>query len=213
MRSAIVVCAGGPVRRGLPSFGNDAIVIAADGGVVEAQRLDLSIDRVVGDMDSAPPDLVAALEADDVAVERHPADKDASDLELAMESALKEGAEEILVLGGDGGRLDHLLGVALLLAAERWVGARIDAVLGAALVHVIREERRMDGEIGEFVSLFAAGGTASGITTEGLRWQLSNEALFPGSTRGLSNRFAEPRARVRVGEGVVLAVRPGTESP
>ena len=71
----------------------------------------------------------------------------------------------------------------------------------------------MDGEIGELVSLFAAGGTASGITTEGLRWQLSNEALFPGSTRGLSNEFARPRARVRVREGVVLAVRPGTESP
>lgn len=212
MRSAIVVCAGGPVRRALPSFGNDPIVIAADSGVVEAQRLDLSIDRVVGDMDSAPPDLVVALEAEGVAVERHPTDKDASDLELAMESALKEGAEEILVLGGDGGRLDHLLGTALLLAAERWVGARIDAVLGDALIHVIRDERGMHGEIGELVSLFAPGGTASGITTAGLRWRLSNEALFPGSTRGLSNEFAEPRARVRVREGVVLAVRPGTES-
>jgi thiamine pyrophosphokinase len=213
MRSAIVVCAGGPVRRALPPLGDDPTVIAADSGVVEAMRLDLSIDRVVGDMDSAPPALVAALEADGVAVERHPADKDASDLELAIEFALREGAGQLLILGGDGGRLDHLLGTALLLAAERWGGARIDAVLGAALVHVIRDERRLDGEIGELVSLFAACGTASGITTEGLRWQLSNEALFPGSTRGLSNEFAEPRARVRVREGVVLAIRPGTESP
>ena len=103
MRSAIVVCAGGPVRRALPPFGNDPIVIAADSGVVEAQRLDLSIDRVVGDMDSAPPELVAALEADGVAVERHPADKDASDLELAIESALRQGAEELLILGGTAG--------------------------------------------------------------------------------------------------------------
>jgi thiamine pyrophosphokinase len=213
MRSAIVICAGGPVRRALPVLDDDVLVIAADGGAVEARRLGLSIDRLVGDMDSAPADLVGELETDGVAVERHPVDKDASDLELALEVAVREGAEEILVVGGDGGRLDHLIGTAFLLSSERWAGVQLDAILGAGLVHVIRFERRIDGEIGELVSLFAAGGTASGITTEGLRWQLSNDAIFPGSTRGLSNEFSEPLARVRLREGVLLAIRPGSEAP
>jgi thiamine pyrophosphokinase len=213
MRSAIIVCAGGPVRRALPPIADDAVLVAADGGAIEAERLGLPIARLIGDLDSAPGELVARLEADGVPVERHPADKDASDLELALEMATREGAAEILVVGGDGGRLDHVLGVGLLLCSERWTGVQIDAVLGAALVHVVRDERTFSGEPGELISLFAVGGPASGVRTRGLRWQLDDDALLAGSTRGLSNVFVEPEATVRVGAGVVVAVRPGTESP
>jgi thiamine pyrophosphokinase len=213
MRSAIVVCAGGSVRRALPPLAEDAMVIAADGGALEAERLGLRIGRLVGDMDSAPAEVVDRLEAEGVEVERHPADKDFSDLELALEVACREGVEEILVLGGDGGRLDHLLGVSFLLGSDRWTGVRIDAVLGAALVHVVRDERELSGTPGELVSLFAVGGPASGVTTTGLRWQLDDDALLAGSTRGLSNVFVGSEASIRVGAGVVLAIRPGTESP
>jgi thiamine pyrophosphokinase len=213
MRSAIVVCAGGPARRALPAFEDETLVIAADSGAVEAERLGLTIDRLVGDLDSAPEAVVTRLEASGVPIDRYPADKDASDLELALEIAVAEGADELLVVGGDGGRLDHLLGTAFLLGSDRWRGVRIDAVLGDALVHVVRDERSMTGAVDELVSLFAVGGPADGITTTGLRWELRDEALAPGSTRGLSNAFVEPTAGVRVRHGVLLAIRPGSESP
>jgi thiamine pyrophosphokinase len=213
MRSAIVISAGGHVRRALPPFPNDAIVIAADGGALEAQRLGIRIDRLVGDLDSAPEDVVARLHGEGVPIERHPTDKDASDLELSLEVALREGAERILVLGGDGGRLDHTIGVGLLLASHRWVGVMMDAVLGAALVHVVHAERTFSGEPGELISLFAMGGPAAGVSTTGLRWQLDDDDLESGSTRGLSNEFVESKATVRLREGTVFAIRPGTESP
>jgi thiamine pyrophosphokinase len=213
MRSAIVISAGGPVRRALPPFPDDAVVMAADGGALEAERLGLRIDRLVGDLDSAPEDVVARLDAEGVPIERHPADKDASDLELALEVAVREGAERVLVLGGDGGRLDHTVGVGLLLASNRWVDVEVDAVLGAALVHVVREKRAFSGAPGELISLYAMGGAAEGVTTTGLRWQLDDDVLRAGSTRGLSNEFVGTEATVRAREGVVLAIRPGTESP
>jgi thiamine pyrophosphokinase len=213
MRSAIVVAAGGSVQRALPPVADDAIVIAADGGALEAERLGLRIDLLVGDLDSAPAQVVARLDADGVTIERYPEDKDASDLELAIEAALREGAEEVLVIGGDGGRLDHLFGAGLLLASERWEGVQLDAVLGAALLHVVRRERALTGEPGELISLYAMGGPATGVTTTGLRWQLDGDTLRAGSTRGLSNEFVGAAATVRVREGVVLAIRPGTESP
>jgi len=212
MRSAIVISAGGPVRRGLPAFPDDALVIAADGGALEAERLGMRIDRLVGDLDSAPADVVARLDADGVPIERYPPDKDASDLELALEAAVREGAERILVLGGDGGRLDHLLGGAFLLGSARWAGVEIDAVLGAALIHVVRGERAMRGEVGELVSLFAVGGPASGVTSTGLRWRLDDDTLLPGSTLGLSNLFVETDASIGIRDGVVLAIRPGNGS-
>jgi thiamine pyrophosphokinase len=213
MRSAIVISAGGPVRRALPPFPDDAIVIAADGGAIEAERLGMRIDRLVGDLDSAPAEMIVRLDADGVPIERYPEDKDASDLELAIEVALREGAEQILVLGGDGGRLDHLFGAGLLLASERWTDVRLDAVLGAALLHVVRTERLLTGEPGEVLSLFAMGEPAVGVTTAGLRWGLDDDTLLPGSTRGLSNEFVNATANIRVRDGLVLAIRPGTESP
>ena len=213
MRSAIIVAGGGPVRRALPTFPDDAIVIAADGGALEAERLGMRIDRLVGDLDSAPGEVVERLRAADVPIERHPTDKDASDLELALETALREDADHVLVLGGDGGRLDHLFGAGFLLASERWRGIRLDAVLGAALLHVVRRERTLSGGPGEVLSLFAVGGPAVGVTTTGLRWQLNDETLLPGSTRGLSNEFVDTDASVRMRDGVLLAIRPGTESP
>ena len=200
------------MRATLPTLDPGAIVIAADAGVHEAERIGLHVDLLVGDLDSADPAAVARVEATGGRVERHPADKDASDLELALVAAAAADARRVLVLGGDGGRLDHLLGNAFLLASTRFAELRIDAVLGAARIHVIRDERTMEGVAGELVSLFAAGGPALGVSTEGLRWRLDGDDLLPGSTRGLSNEFVEETAIVHVGDGVVLAVRPGAET-
>jgi len=177
-----------------------ATVIAADGGA----ELGWPVDLVVGDLDSISAETLARVEN----VERHPAEKDATDLELALAAALRLDPERILVLGGAGGRLDHLLGGLLLLAADAYAGVQVDAQFGAAAVHVVRGERMLLGEPGELISLFAVHGAASGIVTDGLVYPLRGEALEPSSTRGVSNVFATREARIAVQRGVVLAVRP-----
>ena len=208
-RTAIVVCAGGPARAALPDVPDDALVIAADGGILEAERLGLHVDLLVGDLDSAPPEAVERAPR----VERYPVDKDASDLELAVAAAVAADARRIVVVGGDGGRLDHLLGNAFLLASDRWADVEIEAVLGDARLWVVRSERTIDGGgPGQLVSLYAVGGPARGVTTAGLRWSLTDGELLPGSSLGLSNEFVSTHATVRVREGVVLAIRPGLET-
>jgi thiamine pyrophosphokinase len=142
-------------------------------------------------------------------VERHPAAKDATDLELALDGAVALGARRILVVGDGGGRLDHLLGALLLLGHERYAGIEVDALLGRAEAHVVRGVRRLEGEPGELVSLLALHGPAEGVATEGLRYPLRGETIDPGSSRGISNVFARPTATVAVERGVLLAVRPG----
>jgi thiamine pyrophosphokinase len=212
-RTAIVFCAGGPARASLPGVASDALVVAADAGVAEAERLGFHVDVLVGDLDSADAAAVERVEAAGGRIERHPADKDASDLELAMGTAVAAEARRIVVVGGDRGRLDHLLGNAFLLASARWGAVEVDAVFGAATLHVIHDDRSLAGTPGELISLYAVGGPASGVTTAGLRWALDGAELRAGSSLGLSNEFIEPTARVRVLDGVVLAVRPGREEP
>jgi thiamine pyrophosphokinase len=206
----VVVVAGGnpPDPDGLRQVPLGVPVIAADKGLEHAIALGLDVTVAVGDFDSASPDVVARAEAGATTVERHPAEKDATDLELALDRALSMSPERIVVLSGDGGRLDHLFSTLLLLGSSRYESVEIDAFIGAARVYVVRGERAIEGEPGELVSLFALQGPAEDVRTEGLSYSLDGETLEPGSTRGVSNVLVGERARVSVGSGVLLAICP-----
>jgi len=186
-----------------------APVIAADSGLDNALALGLETTFAIGDFDSASPGALAAAASSGVRMERYPAEKDASDLELALDVAIAMAPRRILVIATRGGRLDHGLANLLLLASDRYAGAEVDALVGDALVHVVRRERTFEGEPGEFLTLLALNGPAVGVTTYGLAYPLRGETLEPGSSRGLSNVFEGGTARVTVELGVVLAVRPG----
>ncbi len=206
--TALIVCGGGPVEGAL---WRADLVVAADGGLRQAVRLGLTPDLLVGDLDSATAAEVEAFELAGGKVERHPRDKDSTDLELALQACLDRGATHVVVAGGMQGRLDHTLGNALVLASNRWNGLQIDARFGPAQAHVIRGERSLTGTPGETLSLFALGGVAEGIRTKGLRWELDGGSLEPGMGLGISNGFAVPDVSIGLGSGVLLAVRPGRE--
>jgi thiamine pyrophosphokinase len=202
--TTVVVLSGGPGSLHVTGLPAGATVIAADGGAELARMLGLRVDLVVGDLDSISAETLAGIEH----VERHSAEKDATDLELAVAAALQLKPERVLVLGGGGGRLDHLLGGLLLFAAEAYADVRVDAQFGAAAVHVVRGARTLHGEPGELISLFAVHGPATRVVTDGLVYPLRSETLESGSSRGVSNVFAAPEARIALERGVLLAVRP-----
>jgi len=204
----VVVFAGGLGRPAAVLLPAGATVIAADSGAELALELGLRVDLVVGDFDSISPATLETVERSGAGIERYPAAKDVSDLELALVAALALDPARIVVLGGAEGRLDHLFGELLLLAADAFSRVEIDAQLGAAAAHVIRGERVLAGSAGELISLFAVHGPATGVVTEGLVYELRGELLVPGSSRGLSNIFAASQASVMVEGGVVLALRP-----
>jgi thiamine pyrophosphokinase len=187
-------------------------VVAADGGLLRASALGLEVDVVVGDLDSVTPDALADAESRGVRVVRYPQAKDATDLELALDEAvaLCAGAAmpRVLAVASAEGRLDHLLSSLLLLGAERYAAVELDALVGDALVHVVRGERTLTGAPGELLTLLAIGGPATGVTTSGLEYPLRGETLEPGSTRGVSNVVTETEASVTLTGGVLLAIRP-----
>ena len=214
VRDAVVVVAGGsrPSARALASLPDGALVIGADRGAEFALAAGLAVEVAVGDFDSISAAGLERLERSGARIERHPAEKEATDLELALAEALSLGARRILVIGAAGGRLDHLLGELSLLASDALAEVEVDAVLGRATVNVVRGERVLAGRVGELVSLLPLHGPASGVTTEGLVYPLRGETLVPGSSRGVSNVFAAEEARVSLERGVLLAVRPGRVS-
>jgi thiamine pyrophosphokinase len=208
-RIAVVFAGGDPVDASRPPpLPADAVLIAADGGLAQAERLGLEVDVVVGDMDSVSPASLDAAIARGAEAERHPRAKDATDLELALARATRSGCDRIIVIGGLGGRIDHLIGNALLLATA--VGHESDIEWWADSAHVsfVRpgRPRCSAARSGDIVSLIPVGGPASGVSTEGLRWSLEDATLDTGSTRGISNQAVEATFSVAVSGGTLVIV-------
>jgi thiamine pyrophosphokinase len=208
--TVVVFTGGDAVDRALADLvPHDAFVIAADSGLHTAQAFGRRVDLVIGDFDSASPEALAAAAAEGSHVERHRVAKDHTDLELALDRAIERAPARVLVLGGYGGRLDHFFANVLVLASDRYRTAAIEARLGDGRVHVVRDRLSIEGEPGELITLLPVHGAARGVTTSGLTYPLDGETLWPGSTRGVSNRIAEREASVSVDEGVLLAIVPG----
>ena len=209
--TVVVITGGDPVDRAhLAEVPEGARVIAADSGVDHAIALGLSVDHVIGDFDSVSPEGLAAATDGGATVDRHPVAKDATDLELALDAAVALGASRIHVLGGHGGRLDHLLANVLLLARPQHAAVTVTARMGAARVAVVRDHATLSGPVGDLVTLLPVHGPAVGVTTTGLLYPLSDEDLPVGTSRGVSNELVHDPATVTLTAGVLVAIQPGS---
>jgi thiamine pyrophosphokinase len=187
------------------------LVVAADSGADWLARLGIRPDVVIGDMDSLEPSTLDRLEADGVTIERHAADKDASDAELAVGRAIEAGADEVVIIGALGGdRLDHELANLLLLADAGWHGSQHDLriVRGGTSVQALHGGGRLElrGARGDLVTLLSVGGDADGVRTDGLRYPLDNQPLALGRSRGLSNVLETVPASVSLERGTLLVI-------
>lgn len=206
---AIVVAGGDAASDDAAQLAGADLVIAADSGAAWLALAGVRPDVVVGDMDSVDAGLLDRLAADGVAIERHPADKDASDAELAVERAVGAGADEVVILGALGGqRLDHEVANLLLLGDAGWRGHRLRIVRGGTTVRALPGGDRltMVGAEGDLVTLLAINGDAVGVRTHGLRFPLDGGTLRLGRSRGLSNTVEHAPASVSLELGTLLVI-------
>ncbi len=213
--AATVVFSGGPtepreVRDVLEVIEPRSVerVFAADSGYTACVAAGLHCDLLVGDMDSIPAELLAVAEASGTVVERHDPDKDATDLELALDHAVRGDGGEIIVIGSAVGRLDHLLATAALLGSTRYATHRIEAHLGRTRVVAIRDGGVLHAAVGTTASILALHGPVSGVTVTGMRWPLENALLDANSSVGVSNVFVADRADFAMDDGVLIVVVP-----
>ncbi|MBT3322151.1 MAG: thiamine diphosphokinase [Anaerolineae bacterium] len=180
---------------------DDDFIIAVDGGTRHALNLGLVPSVIIGDLDSV--DLTGL---DETKIIQYPADKDETDLELALEYAINAGYEQIRLIGALGGRLDQTLGNLSLLTDESYAGVDLRIDDGVEEAFFICDQAQIHVRIGDLVSLIPWGNPVTGICTEGLRWQLSNESLYPHKTRGISNEAIAALIHIQIEDGLLLIV-------
>lgn len=179
-------------------------VIAVDGGFAHLQAIGCVPDLAIGDFDSL------GFEPSGVPCQAYPARKDKSDLELALDHALAEGAAEVYVYGAFGGRLDHTVANIQLLASYAEAGISVTAVGAAEIARYVVGPATLELPLCKegIVSVFSLVAESHGVTERGLEYPLDDALLTDRTTWGLSNEFTGKPASVSVREGTLLVLCP-----
>ena len=177
-------------------------IVAADSGYDYARKNGIIPDMVVGDMDSIQnPDVLKNLP--ETKIKRYDRDKDKTDTELGLDILWKWGTTRITIIGGGGGRLDHLFGLFTLFERDKhpfqWFTHR------SRVIH-IDTFLSLKVEKGETLSFFPIGETRSEMTSEGLKWSLDSICWNRGDM-GLSNEAMKNVITVTMKKGRLLLIK------
>lgn len=182
-------------------------VVAADGGGSLCLAAGRVPDLWVGDFDSAPPAQVDDAERQGARVLRYPVDKDASDLDLALDAARAHDVTDVTFTAAFSARLDHTIaGIGTLFRSADLQGRALEPAFALyALDAAARPELTLGERPGTTLSLFAFDADTR-VSATGVRYQLIEAALPRFTSLGLSNEAVSPVQHVRVLRGRVLVV-------
>ena len=188
----------------------EIFLAAADAGLETCLKAGRKPDLVLGDFDTVRQDVLSACRnTEGVSFEQHNPVKDASDLELCIDSLAARGIRKIAVLGALGGRADHTLanirmtywymlrGVELLLLDPQNRIRCVNAE-GSGECSIPR-----DGQWGKYVGFFPAGGAELKISLEGFKYPLRDFPLHDGVSPSLtiSNEISGEQGMIRFSGG------------
>ncbi len=181
----------------------DELRIAADAGYRNAQRLGERVDVLVGDFDSLgePP------RDDSLEIHQVPAEKDLTDTQIALEMAVGKGADEIIIVGGLGGRLDHTLSTLYILEDMRERGLHGYITDGQNRVHFIRSSSILIARSAyRYLSLVAADETVKGVCIEGCKYPLKHETIKRRVQFAVSNEITGNVALISCKKGGLFII-------
>lgn len=177
--------------------------IAADGGYNNAKRLGVHVDILLGDLDS----LGDVEVGEETEIIRVPAEKDFTDTQFAVETAIGRGADEIVIIGGLSGRLDHTLSN-LSILEDLWA-RRVHAVItdGNNRARFINSTSTLIAKSAyKYVSILLASEKAKGVSVEGCKYPLKNAKLERDIQYAVSNEITGNCALISVRKGSIYIV-------
>jgi thiamine pyrophosphokinase len=184
------------------------LIIAVDGGIRHCEELDIRPHVLLGDLDSASKSLVTRAEAAGTELQRHPRDKDKTDLELALDLAAERGSTEADLFAALGGRWDMSLANLFLPAMAAYRAMRVTIHDTRTRICLLRggDRLKINEAPGSRVSLLPLNGPARGVTLAGFQYPLTNFDLEFGTTLGISNVLLEHPAGITLEKGLLLCI-------
>ncbi len=181
---------------------SDDLKIAADSGYKNALELGEKVDVLLGDFDSYTDKMPEGVE-----VLKVPAEKDFTDTQMAVKEALERGADELVIIGGLGGRLDHTLSNVSILA-ELWK-IRVHTVMtdGFNRVRYVNSSSTLVPRSHfKYVSVIALSEKLKGVSIEGCKYPLDNATLLRANQYAVSNEILGNCALISLKKGECLII-------
>jgi len=186
----------------------NSIVICCDSGLKHAKALNIIPDTIVGDFDSADKELIEFFKSMNIPTTEFPSHKDETDMELGAEAAVRMGADELILIGGIGSRMDHTMGNCNLIVRLYKEGIKALLVNEKNRIMVTDSKIELYGKKGDLVSVFPVGMKAEGVSTENLEYPLENATLAMDIRLiAVSNVMLEEKASVEVKNGMLYVMQ------
>lgn len=208
----LAILSGGPEAY-LPAFSHplleDVSWVGVDRGTLTLLNHGLTPIRAFGDFDSVTLDEWQTIQKSGIPLETYTPEKDATDLELALDWALEQAPEVCYLVGATGGRLDHsLMNLQLLVKGVDHATSlflvdkqNIVTLLKSGSYNIVK---RPDFD---YISFIAYTPKVSGLTLDGFKYNLKEHVLNWGSSLCISNVLTDPHAVVCFEEGLLLLVQ------
>ncbi len=202
-RKRCCIIAGGTLEDPMflkQNIGPQDYVICADSGLRHAIRAGITPHTVIGDFDSYTNPLPQECE-----IIRLPVHKDDTDLLAAAKLALQKGFAHISMFAALGSRPDQSFAALQNLAELTTSKVTLELCGPSYWATVLKDgEMVIPADANYYLSVFAFGGNAFGVTLNGVEYPLSDYNMYAASSIGVSNHFAADSAHISVKSGTLL---------
>lgn len=189
------------------------ITIAVDNGLKTVDQLNISVDYIVGDFDSVAPELLLkyqnkAKENNSVIIKKYNPIKDATDTQIAIELAIELNAEEIVILGATGTRIDHLLANIHLLYLPLVKNIKAFILDEHNKIYLLNRNTTLykDQLYGPFISIQPFTENVKEVTLQGFKYPLLDRNMHIADSLGVSNELVESQANILLKAGILCVI-------
>jgi thiamine pyrophosphokinase len=191
-----------PIRK-ITSPEDADLIICADSAYLKAQKENITPHAVIGDFDHGQQN---EPQGNFEKLLRFSSVKDDTDTMLCVKYALNRGADEIQIIGGIGGRLDHTFANLQTLAYIHSRGAKGRISDGDHDVFLISDSLSLCKGKYDYASIFAYDPVCKDISLKGFKYEGEGLELQSNFPLGVSNEITAEHAEIRVGEGRLLVI-------
>ncbi|PLT30108.1 thiamine diphosphokinase [Peribacillus deserti] len=212
----ICILAGGPLEL-VPDLNQykdrqDIVWAGVDRGVYSLIRMGIQPHEAFGDFDSVSPDELRFLQEHLVHLHIYPSEKDQTDLEIALDWAVKQKPEKIILFGATGGRADHYLANVQLLAQRGLLDNPDTQLILEDKTNILYVKTPGTFHVSslrgkKYISFIPLTLEVNGITLKGFKYPLENRNITLGSTLCISNELLYEEGTFSFEEGILLVVR------
>lgn len=185
-------------------------IICVDGALHIVDSMKLSIDYLVGDFDTVSQELLKKYQRDvclgkkKIEIKQYNPVKDETDTEIAIAISIENGADEIVLFGATGSRIDHMLANIHLLMKPLSMGIHAYIIDEFNKIYLIDKNTtiRKNELYGPYLSLIPFDGNVTNVTLKGFKYDVSNLNFKIGQSLGISNELLEEEGQIDWDNGI-----------